>query len=65
MGSCSASGRARLSGVRRLPPVTAGDWADLEEMAAAGSLDVEAVLGVLVRYLRGDDPRVGRLRALG
>jgi hypothetical protein len=34
-------------------------------MAAAGSLDVEAVLGVLVRYLRGDDPRVGRLRALG
>lgn len=40
------------------------DWADLEEMAAAGTLDVEAVLGVLVRYLGGSDPRVERLRAL-
>ena len=40
------------------------DWADLEEMAAAGALDVEAVLGVLVRYLGGDDDRVERLRAL-
>jgi hypothetical protein len=41
------------------------DWADLEEMAAAGSLDVEAVLGVLANYLGGDDPRVERLRTLG
>jgi hypothetical protein len=41
------------------------DWADLEDMAAAGTLDVEAVLGVLVRYLGGDDPRVARLRSLG
>ena len=40
------------------------DWADLEEMAAAGSLDVEAVLGVLVRYLGGDDRRVARVRSL-
>jgi hypothetical protein len=40
------------------------DWADLEEMAAAGSLDLEAVLGVLVNYLGGDDPRVERLRTL-
>ncbi len=40
------------------------DWADLEDMAAAGTLDVEAVLGVLVRYLGGDDTRVERLRAL-
>jgi hypothetical protein len=40
------------------------DWADLEEMAAAGALDVEAVLGVLVRYLGGEDHRVARLRAL-
>jgi hypothetical protein len=40
------------------------DWADLEDMAAAGSLDVEAVLGVLVRSLGGDDHRVARLRAL-
>ncbi len=41
------------------------DWADLEEMAAADALDVEAVLGVLAHYLGGDDPRVARLRALG
>ena len=40
------------------------DWADLEEMAAAGTLDVESVIGVLARYLGGDDPRVARLRAL-
>ncbi len=41
------------------------DWADLEEMWGAGSLDIEAVLGVLVRYLGGADERVDRLRALG
>jgi hypothetical protein len=40
------------------------DWADLEEMAGAGSLDVERTLGVLVRYLGGDDERIERLRAL-
>lgn len=40
------------------------DWADLEAMAEAGALDAEAVLGVLARYLGGDDPRVTRLRAL-
>ena len=40
------------------------DWADLEDMNAAGTLDHEAVLGVLVRYLGGDDLRVARLRAL-
>ena len=40
------------------------DWADLEEMAAAGTLDVDAVVGTLVRYLGGDDPRIERLRAL-
>lgn len=40
------------------------DWADLEEMAAAGTLDVEAVLGVVVHHLGGDDERVARLRAL-
>ncbi len=41
------------------------DWADLEEMHAAGALDIEAVTGVLVRYLGGDDHRIERLRALG
>lgn len=40
------------------------DWADLEEMAAAGSLDAESVLGVLVLYLGGDDPRVEKVRRL-
>jgi len=40
------------------------DWADLEEMDAAGSLDLEAVLGVLVHYLGADDERIDRLRTL-
>jgi len=40
------------------------DWADLEEMVAAGTLDVEHVLGVIVRYLGAGDPRVERLRSL-
>jgi hypothetical protein len=40
------------------------DWADLEEMSAAGALDVEGALGVLVHYLGGGDERVERLRAL-
>ncbi|MEX2625803.1 MAG: hypothetical protein WD225_02905 [Ilumatobacteraceae bacterium] len=40
------------------------DWADLEEMHAAGSLDVAAVVGVLVTYLGPDDHRVARLLAL-
>lgn len=40
------------------------DWADLEEMQAAGTLDVEAVAGVLVHYLGPDDPRVARLLEL-
>jgi hypothetical protein len=41
------------------------DWADLEEMSSAGSLDVDAVVGVLVRYLGGDDHRIVRLLSLG
>lgn len=40
------------------------DWADLEEMAAAGTLDVDRVAGVLARYLGADDQRIGRLRRL-
>lgn len=40
------------------------DWADLEEMLAVGTVDVDRVLGVLVRYLGGDDERVERLRRL-
>jgi len=38
------------------------DWADLEEMAAAGTLDVDHVVGILVRYLGADDPRITRLQ---
>lgn len=41
------------------------DWADLEAMHAAGTLDIEAVSGVLVNYLGGDDQRIERLRSLG
>lgn len=40
------------------------DWADLEEMAAAGTLDVDHVVATLARYLGPDDPRIGRLRGL-
>ncbi len=40
------------------------DWADLEEMHAAGTLDIEAVSGVLVNYLGGHDHRIERLRSL-
>jgi hypothetical protein len=40
------------------------DWADLEEMAAAGALDRARVLGVLVDHLGPDDPRVARLHGL-
>lgn len=40
------------------------DWADLEEMRMAGTLDIEAVAGVLVNYLGPGDPRIARLLAL-
>ena len=40
------------------------DWADLEEMHHAGTLDVDRVLGVLVRYLGPVDERIDRLRTL-
>jgi hypothetical protein len=40
------------------------DWADLEEMAAARSVDLDRVTGVLVRLLGPDDERVTRLLTL-
>ena len=40
------------------------DWADLEEMNAAGTLDGEAVMGTLANYLGGADPRIERRRVL-
>jgi hypothetical protein len=40
------------------------DWADLEAMRDAGTLDVAAVVGVLASLLGGDDPRIARLLSL-
>ena len=40
------------------------DWADIEEMQSAGTLDVAEVSAVLIRYLGGDDERVARLASL-
>jgi len=41
------------------------DWADLEEMHAAGTLNVYQVISVLVAYLGADDERIAHLRRLG
>ena len=40
------------------------DWLDLAEMASAGSIEGDVVLGVVVRLLGPDDERVAKLRAL-
>ena len=40
------------------------DWADLEEMAAAGTLDRQRVVGVLAEHLGVDDPRVAKVLGL-
>ena len=40
------------------------DWADLEAMAGAGTLDLDRVVGVLSRYLGPSDERIERLRGL-
>ena len=40
------------------------DWADLEEMEAAGTLDVERVTAILIGFLGADDERIGHLRTL-
>jgi hypothetical protein len=37
------------------------DWADLEEMMSACTLDVERVVGILARYLGPHDERIARL----
>lgn len=41
------------------------DWADLEEMIAVLTLDLDRVIGVLVRHLGPTDHRVERLQAVG
>jgi hypothetical protein len=40
------------------------DWADLEEMQAAGTLDVAGVSAILIHYLGADDVRIAKLAAL-
>jgi hypothetical protein len=40
------------------------DWADLEAMRDAGTLDVPKVAGVLATFLGSDDDRIARLLAL-
>lgn len=40
------------------------DWVDLEAMRQVGTLDIEHVLGVVVRYLGAEDERVDRIRRL-
>ena len=41
------------------------DWADLEEMATAGTLDTDRVVGILSHYLGANDTRITRLRHIG
>ena len=40
------------------------DWADIEEMHSAGTLDRRFVISVLSEYLGADDERVAQLQAL-
>jgi hypothetical protein len=40
------------------------DWADLEEMQAGGTLEIDKVSAVLVEYLGIDDERVRKLEAM-
>jgi hypothetical protein len=40
------------------------DWADLEEMVEMGTLDLDRVIGALVRHVGAIDERVERLRSL-
>jgi hypothetical protein len=40
------------------------DWADLEEMQAAGTLEIDQVTAVLVEYLGLDDERVRKLESM-
>lgn len=40
------------------------DWADLEAMQEAGTLDLDRVVGTLARYVGADDERVAKLLAL-
>lgn len=40
------------------------DWADLEEMQAAGTLNIPGVTATIIEYLGADDERITKLSAL-
>ena len=40
------------------------DWADLDEMQAVNTIDLDRIVATIVRYLGADDPRVRKLLAL-
>lgn len=40
------------------------DWADLEDMRDAGTLDIDGVVAVLLRDLGPDDERIQRVLSL-
>jgi hypothetical protein len=40
------------------------DWADLEEMQLAGTLDMPLVTATIIKYLGADDERISKLSAL-
>ncbi|MFT7244800.1 MAG: hypothetical protein ACI82A_002158 [Candidatus Azotimanducaceae bacterium] len=40
------------------------DWADLEEMQSAGTLDMPLVTATIIKYLGADDERISKLSAL-
>ena len=40
------------------------DWADLEEMQIAGTLEISRVSAILIEYLGADDARIRKLEAL-
>ena len=46
------------------PAPTAKDWADLEEMQLAGTLETDRVLTVIARHLGADDHRIERIRSI-
>lgn len=40
------------------------DWADIEDMLVAGTIDADAVVAVIARFLGDDDPRISKLREI-
>jgi hypothetical protein len=56
-------GPTELAALKIMPDRTR-DWADIEAMLAAGTLDVEAVRNALSPMLTADDARLARLAEL-